>query len=352
MAAGRGIGADDLRSFTQGLFESAGMRAEHAHAIADILVWADLRGTESHGVERVPRYLDFIRLGHMATNAEPEVREMAGAAFIVEAHKAAGPIAMMAALDEAEKRARACGVAMGIINHTTHTGAIGYYAQIMASRGLAAIVMAAGMPLMAWPGTRAPSISTSPVSIGVPGGPNGATVLDMATAIAASGRLRKAIADKEPIPEGWALDDEGNPTTDPARATISLPIGGAKGAGLSLMIEILSGVLGAAPIVSEQAPVGVKRRHTSNGLIIAIDIEKFRPVSDFAGDVDLLAGVINGLPRTGPDADVRMPGERGEAEMRARMEKGIPLSARLRKTLADLGKERGVPVPPALAEHT
>ena len=201
---------------------------------------------------------------------------------------------------------------------------------------------------MAWPGTKVPSISTSPVAIGVPGGPDGVMVFDMSTAIAASGRLRKAVLDKKPIPEGWALDAEGNPATDPAKAVTSLPVGGAKGAGLSLMIEILAGVLGGVPVVEPMSRPGAPKPHSANGLVILVDVEKFRPVADFTADVDALANVVKGLARMSDAEPVRMPGERGNAELRLRQAQGIPLSARLAGDLAKLGHEFRIAVPAAL----
>ena len=223
---------DTLHRFVAAIFEAAGMAKEHAAKVADVLCWAEFRGVESHGVERIPRYLDLIANGQMNAAASLHIRDVAGAAFAVDADKASGLVAMSIAADEAEKRARAFGVSMGLVNRTTHTGAIGYFADRAARRGFAAIVMAAGMPLMAYPGTKVPSISTSPLAIGVPGGPSGAMVLDMSTAIASNGRLKKAIADKQPIPEGWALDEDGNPVTDPAKASVSQPNAGSFGVPL------------------------------------------------------------------------------------------------------------------------
>ncbi len=338
----------ELTRFVSDIFIAEGMSRDDAQIVADILVWADLRGVESHGVERVPRYVALMKGGQMQAAASPNVQEMAGAAFRIDGKKSLGPVGMMRALEAAEPRARAHGIAMGVLANSTHTGAIGYYAEWAAKRGLAAIIMAAGMPLMAWPGTKAPSISTSPIAIGVPGGPDGVTVFDMSTAIAASGRLRKAMLDKKPIPEGWALDADGNPATDPAKAVTSLPVGGAKGAGLSLMIEILAGVLGGTPIVAPMAQPGAARPHSANGLVILIDIAKFRPLAAFVDDVDMLANVLKSLACLGDAEPVRMPGERGTAELRHRQAQGIPLNARLAGTLAKMGVERDIALPESL----
>ncbi|MBM3609092.1 MAG: Ldh family oxidoreductase [Alphaproteobacteria bacterium] len=342
------ISHHELKDLVAAIFAAEGMSAEDAGVLADVLVWADLRGVESHGVERVPRYLQVVKQGHMDTRAVREIRDVAPAAFVMDARKSAGQAAMLQAMDEAMRRAKSTGVALGLVSRTTHTGAIGYFAEYAARKDMVAIVMAAGMPLMAWPGSKAPSVSTSPIAIGAPGGPDGVMVFDMSTAVAASGRLRKAQLDKQPIPEGWALDPDGNPTIDPAAAAISLPIAGAKGAGLSMMIEILASLLGGAPVVARLARPGAKRGHTANGLVIAIDAARFRPVQALAADVDDLAQIIKSLPHAAGAEAARMPGERGSAEMRARLAKGIPLSARLANELAQAARERDVNLPAAL----
>ena len=342
------VGYEVLKAFTSDLFAAGGMTRAHADIVAEVLCWAEFRDVGSHGLERVPRYLDLMAAGQMNARANPQVRDVAGAAFAVDADKASGLVAMTMALEEAQKRAKEFGVSMGLVNNTTHTGAIGYYADRAARNGLAAIVMAAGMPLMAWPGTKAVSVSTSPLAIGVPGGPSGAIVFDMSTAIASSGRLKKALLDNKPLPEGYALDKDGNPTTDASRAAISLPVGGAKGAGLSLMIEILASVLGASPITSKLAPPGAKRGHTANGLVIVIDVAKFRDLAGFTGDIEALVEVVKAMPRFADAEPVRMPGERGAAELAARMKAGTPLNARLRGELAKTAEKMGVAVPAAM----
>lgn len=344
------VSYDVLHGFVRDLFCAAGMPDGHADTVAEVLCWAEFRGVDSHGVERVPRYLELIANAQMNARAKLQVRDVAGAAFAIEADKASGLVAMTMALEEAMARAQRHGVAMGLAGNTTHTGAIGYYADTAAREGFAAIVMAAGMPLMAWPGTKGVSVSTSPLAIGVPGGPTGAIVFDMSTAVASSGRLKQALRNNQPLPEGYALDKDGNPTTDAGKAAISLPVGGAKGAGLSLMIEILASVLGASPITAKQAPAAAKRVHTGNGLVIVIDVAKFRDMAGFTGDVAALVDVVKAMPRFADAEPVRMPGERGAAELTARMAAGTPVNARLRGELAKKAEAMGVSIPAALQD--
>lgn len=339
------ISAVELAAFARRLFVAKGMADHDAALVADVLVWADLRGVDSHGVERLPSYLGLIERGAMNVAARPRLEDVAPAMFRIDADRAAGPVPMMQAMWEATQRARMFGIATGLVCRSAHTGAIGYYAQWAARRGFAAIVFGSGPPLMAYHGARAASLSTSPLAIAIPGGPDGVTTLDMASAVAANGKLKQAQREGKPIPEGWALDAQGQPTTDPAAAAIALPIGGPKGAGLGLMFECLTSVLAGAPLLATMLGPGNKPYHMQSEMVIAIDVAKFRAVESYAEDVDRLADVIRGLPLADPDQPIRLPGERGEAEARRRATVGVPLSPRLRRQLEELATASGVAAP-------
>jgi ureidoglycolate dehydrogenase (NAD+) len=341
------IAPADLGAFVSALFAARGMRPADAETVAEVLLWADLRGTASHGVSRVPNYLGMIDKGQLDPVAIPEMRVDLGAVFSLDAQRSAGPVAMMAGLAGAQTRARAFGIGMALVSRTTHTGAIGCYAEKAAQQGFAAIVLGAGPPIMAYHGARIPSVSTAPVAIAVPGGPSGAIVLDMASSIVANGRLKQAQQTNEPIPEGWALDADGRSTTDPAQASIPLPMGGAKGAGLALMNECLTSVLAGAPILSAMLGPNGKRAHVQNATIILIDIARFRPVDAFMSDIDLLSGIIHSLPRMEGVDEIRLPGERGAAEAARRRASGVRVSAKSWQDLVKVAGELGVP-PPAI----
>ncbi len=196
------IDAEQLAAFAAALFVSRGMAPAHAAQVADVLVWADLRGVDSHGVERLPSYLSLIERGQMNPVAAPRLDDLAPALFRIDADRAAGPVPMIMAADEAIRRARTFGVATGVVCRSAHTGAVGYYVQRAAREGFVAMVMGSGPPLMAYHGARVASLSTSPLAIGVPGGPDGAIVLDMATSVASNGKLKQAGARRSPF--HWA----------------------------------------------------------------------------------------------------------------------------------------------------
>jgi ureidoglycolate dehydrogenase (NAD+) len=331
----------DLTRFVAAIFTAKGMIPAQADQVAEVLVWANLRGTDSHGIARIPRYLAAMKRGHFDPVAAPVVTRLSDAAFQMECKFAAGAVAVRQALGEAMALADKSGIAFGTFTESTHTGAIGHYAEWAAAQGYIAIVIVTGAPNMAYHGAAAPSLATAPIAIGVPSAGGLPLLLDMATGIVPIGRVRQALAEGEEIPLGWALDEEGRPTTDPAKAAITLPLGGAKGSGLALMFECLTGILGAHPIL---ASAGTRRRG-QNGLVIAIAVERFRPLAAFMGDVGDLAGQIKALPRLAGIDEILLPGERGARCAEERRRAGVPIAAKSWQALSEIGAELGVALP-------
>ncbi|WP_431268030.1 Ldh family oxidoreductase [Dankookia sp. P2] len=234
------VAAPDLQAFAEGIFRSAGVGAEHASAWAATLVWANLRGVDSHGVLRIPRYLEWLGSGVINPAPAMVMRVAAGAVGLLDADRAPGPVAMMRAMEEAVAIARRLSLGWVVARDITHAGAVGHFALHAAQAGLIGMVMTASGPLMAWPGSRGAVVSTNPIAIAVPAGSRPPLLLDMSTASVALGKVMGAKDAGTPIPEGWGVDAAGHPTTDPARVATLLPMAGAKGAGLSLMIECLA----------------------------------------------------------------------------------------------------------------
>ena len=320
------VGADALRRFTRDVFVRVGMPEADAAVVADVLVWADLRGVDSHGVSRITMYLRLIDDGDMNLTPSMRTRTETSASVLIDANRAAGPIAMTAATSAAIRKAREAGVGLGLVRATTHTAALGYYTLMAAEEGMATIALAASGPFMAYHGTRAAGVSTNPISIAVPGGRHGPVVLDMATGVVARGKLVQAKKTERPIPAGWALDRDGNPTTDPQAALIPLPVGGPKGSGLSLMIELITSLLAANPIIAGALEGGADgARHRQNGLVLAIDLRRFGDPEAFRSEVDRVIAALKSLPQAPGALEVLMPGERGSRTLAARTRDGIPL---------------------------
>jgi LDH2 family malate/lactate/ureidoglycolate dehydrogenase len=341
--------AEALKHFATEIFVRAGMPEADAAVVADVLVWANLRGVDTHGVTRIPRYVELIAAGDMNPRPAIAIRTETPASVLIEADRAAGPIAMMRATTEAMRKARDSGIGLALVRATTHTAALGYYTLAAARKGMAAIALAASWPNVAYHGSRAAGVSTSPISIAVPGGDE-PVVLDMATSVVSMGKLNQAKRTGEAIPAGWALDKDGNPTTDPRAAQIPLPMAGPKGSGLSFMIECITSLIAANPLLAESlegTPEG--RRHRQNGLVIAIDLARFGDPEKFRREVERLVKALKSLPVDPEAGEILMPGERGRRTFERRSRDGIPIPRAIHDELQALAKRLGVAMFPSLS---
>ncbi|USQ84649.1 Ldh family oxidoreductase [Streptomyces phaeoluteigriseus] len=340
------VPAEELRAFAAALLEKGGLSADHARTTADVFVWAALRGVDSHGIARVPAYLDLLEKGVAHAGARIEVESSTPAAAVLDADRAPGPVALTAAADEAATRARRTGVAAVGVRGTVHTGAIGYYVSRIAEQGLVGIGFVAGMPNMGYTGVKGAAVATSPLAIAVPAASRDPLLLDMATATVALGRIRQAKASGTPLPEGVAATEDGTPTTDPDKAVMPLPLGGAKGSGMSLAFELLTSVLVGAPIFASfhsDDPAG--RKHRQNALLIAVDPAAFGGAEAFTEAVDSTLGTLKGLPVAEGAEGVFYPGERSAAVAADRGEKGIPVAPKVWRDLSERAERLGVALP-------
>ncbi len=347
-AAARRVGPQELGRFIRDILVKHGARAQDAEIVAEGLVWANLRGGDGHGVSRLPRYLKFLDSGDIDTQAQPRIVHDRGATLMIDGGHGFGPVAVMEGAARAVERAKATGVCFALIRNTAHTGAIGRYAQWIAERGCAALLMGAGPTLMAYHGARIASMATSPIAIAVPSS-KGVLALDMSSSTISNGKILQARAAGAALPAGTVLTATGEPTTDARQAEILLPLGGPKGSGLAFMFEMLASVLAAAPIQTPALGPEKRTRHTGNTAMLVIDIETFRPLHDFESDADALADVIKALPRQTGFDKILLPGERGSRSAAARGKNGIPIPEKLWDELAALAKADGVTMPEQLS---
>jgi len=345
---GIAVGHEELERFIRDALVAKGAREADAMMVADGLVWANLRGVDGHGVSRLPHYLEMIDAGDIDVKTRPRLVHDRAATFVLDGGHGFGPVAMMQAIALATERAEAAGVCFGLLRETTHTGAVGRYAQWIAERGCAAVIMVAGPAFMAYHGARVPSMGTSPIAIAVPSG-RGPIVLDMATTTISNGKIIQARATGAPLPEGTVLTRDGEPTTDPRRAEILLPLGGPKGSGLALMFEMLASVLAAAPIQARALGPEKRKRRTQNSAILAVDIAAFRPLADFMTDADRLAAVLKALPRQAGFDEILLPGERSGRTEAKRRKSGIPIPAKLWEELEAVAETNAVKMPVPLS---
>jgi len=222
---------DVLKKFSQEIFVRVGFTPEGAEVQADVLVWANLRGLDSHGVLRIPWYIELVEEGHMHARPNIQIQKETLATLLIDADFSPGPIVTVMAMRRVMEKARQVGIGWAIIRNTMHQGAMGYYSLMAAKEGMAGINWVCNPPNMAPHGAKAIGVHNSPISIAAPGKRHRPLILDMATSIAARGKIDLALDKGISIPESWALDKDGKPTTDPKQAAILIPAGGTRAPG-------------------------------------------------------------------------------------------------------------------------
>ncbi|MCZ6591437.1 MAG: Ldh family oxidoreductase [Alphaproteobacteria bacterium] len=338
------VTAEALKDFAARVFTACDVAPDDAALWADLLVWANLRGVDSHGVLRIPRYIQTLGSGDIHARPNITVDRRDGAIAVIDCDAAPGPVGMSRAMEEAIERAREVHIGWCVARNITHCGAIGYYAQIAAKAGMAGMVMIASRPMMAYHGASVAALSTNPLAIAVPGGAHPPLVLDMSTSTVSMGKVLEARDAGQPIPDNWGMDAAGRMTNDPNQVAMLMPLGGAKGSSLSLMLECLVSLMGANPLIEPLIRPGADPSgFRQNGLAVAIDIQAFVGLDDYGKQVDDLAEAITALPRADGVDEIYAPGERGDAVLAERMKNGIPLPQgtweRLAKAVQPLGVE-------------
>jgi ureidoglycolate dehydrogenase (NAD+) len=321
------IGKAELTAFVSAVFTAVGLSQEHAAEWAKMLVWANLRGTDSHGIIRIPRYIDLVNA--KSINASPNMRverKPGAAAVVLEADRAPAAVALTRAVAEAIVAAREVGVGWCAARHLTHTGAIGYFALQAAERGFAAIVMSASGPMMIYPGSRVAAVSSNPIAFAIPRRNGRPYLLDFSTGVVANGKIMGAADRGEEIPIGWGVDKDGRDTTDPKAVENVLPMAGIKGAGMSFMIECLTSLLLSEPrLAPDLESWSIGDDPFLNGSVVAIDPAAFGDRDRFLSEAERLGVAIAALARADGVDRIMLPGERGDAIWAEREKSGIPI---------------------------
>ena len=328
------VPAAKLEAFTAKAFEAVGISKAEAKSIAELMVRADVQGSEGHGVFRLPQYIRRIMGG--AVNIKPKIkveREAAGMA-LVDGDNGMGHLVMRYATEKAIEKAKSAGVAWVGVKWSNHAGPASLYACMPAERDMVGLYLAVGNAnhLPAWGGLDM-LLSTNPIAVALPAGQEPAIVLDMATTVAAYGKVKTKAQRGEMMPEGWMMDRDGRPLTDPKRANegFLLPIGGYKGYGLALIFGLLAGTLNGAAMGRDVVDFNADDTTPTNTghVIVAINVEAFQPVAEFKKSVDALVRDLRASKRL-PGVDrVRLPGEGSHAARADRAKNGIPLPAPL-----------------------
>lgn len=300
-----------IKKLSNEILTKIGVPKDEANIITDTVMYAHLRGKGTHGIGRYPIYARKVRENLMKAKTNLEVVSDSGAVMVLDANHGFGQVATFKGMEKAILKATENGVGVVGIRHSNSFGTSGYFVEMAAKENMVGIIFANSSPAIAPTGGNTSLFGTNPIGIGFPGSQNKpAIILDMATSKAARGKIRLAAKNDEQIPLGWALDKEGNPTTDPNKALEGsmIPIGDHKGFGLSLIVDVLAGALTGAAFGGDVKRLNHKDSLSNYGhLIIVLDISRFQSISEFTSKMEYLT---NQVKSAGDSDNVFLPGEK------------------------------------------
>jgi LDH2 family malate/lactate/ureidoglycolate dehydrogenase len=339
------IPARALTEFCRNLFIAAGTPERVAADVAASLVYADMRGVASHGVVRTAIYTQRLEKGLVAPHAEPVIERKDGSVMLIDGASNYGAYVGRKAMGHAIALADKLGVGCVGVRHSTHFGMAAFYARDAIARGKIAIVLSNASQIMPPPGGIRPFIGTNPLCIAMQTPFAAPFILDMATSVVARGKIMAAAARGEPIPEGWATDAGGRPTTDAQAALggLLLPLGGAKGFMISMAIDILCGVLtgaGFGPGVGNMYKNWTDEQDIGHFFLV-VDVERFMPFERFLERIGAYLTALKAEPRAPGVDELLYAGEIEHRLERKAMADGIELPPSVLADLRDLaGKYR------------
>jgi LDH2 family malate/lactate/ureidoglycolate dehydrogenase len=340
-----------LIAFCASLFERAGVPAADSKVVAESLVQADLRGVDSHGVVRTDIYLRRLEAGMINTDGKMEVNSD-GPVTLLDGNNHFGAVVGTKALELTLDATKKFGNAVVGVKGSNHFGTCAFYLQQAIRQDVIMIVLSNASQTMPPTGGIRPFIGTNPFSIGIPAGKYNPFILDMATSVVARGKIIVAAQKGESIPEGWAVDKSGNPTTD-AEAALEgsvLPLGGAKGYAISMFIDILCGVLtgaGFGKYVNNMYENWQEPQNVGH-FFMAFDITRFMPIDQFKARVDRYFDEIKAEPKAPGVNEILIPGEIEHRFTQERMAKGIELPPSVEQELTHWGHRFHVDLSEAL----
>ncbi|HUX86097.1 MAG TPA: Ldh family oxidoreductase [Chloroflexota bacterium] len=337
------INSSQLQRLVRAIFQRCGMTESHAMLLADSLVFADRRGVHSHGTMRVPEYVQKLTMGGVNPLGEPHTVQDNGICLVVDGGNSMGQIGAHYAMEQAIARARESGMAAAAVRGSNHCGSLAYFAIQAPPEGMIGIATTNALPTMAPWGGAEPILGINPVAIAIPALNELPIVYDAAFSASSHGKIRIYQQRGDALPEGWALDRDGQPTTDPAAAILGLlmPIGGFKGTALATIMGILSSLLSGASFGTELGNMTDGPRPGQDGhFVLALRISAFVDLDVFRSRVDRIIQEIHACRRAPGVAQIFAPGEPEYLSEIANERDGIPLTAAtldgLRRTAAEL----------------
>jgi len=307
-----------------------------AALVAESLVRADMRGIDTHGVHFLTLLASRVEAGMIQIPTHLKVVKNEGTTALIDGGDGLGQVAAHRAMEMSVEKARKFGMGSVAVRNTNHIGILAFYAILIAQQEMVGMVMCNGAASMPpWGGAEA-FFGTNPLSIAIPGGSGEPVVLDMSSSVVARGKIRRAERLKESIPLGWALDQNGEPTSDPSEAMKGtlVPIGGPKGYGLALMVDVLAGLLSGSQFGPDVRTFHQPLGPTGVGIfILAIDIDRFMPVRQFKGLMQSYTDSIKSLRKAKGVSRIYLPGEIESEKEKKSVEDGLELNDSLVKSL-------------------
>jgi LDH2 family malate/lactate/ureidoglycolate dehydrogenase len=337
-----------LRQMAEGILTAIGVPLSKASLVSESLVAATLRGVDSHGIHLLPHYVRQFRIGHIDPSADGHVVSASGACIQYDGEHGIGQHISAICSDHAIRLASEHGLGLAIVRNSNHFGAAAFWALRISARGMIGVVMSNASPSVPpWQG-REGRIGTNPICMSVPSTGAGGWLLDMATTTVAMNRIIRAAANNQAeIPFGWAMDSEGVPTTDTdtARHGLLMPLGGYKGSGLGVLVEILCGVLSGGAMSTEVGGLHLfDHMMNTSQAFLAIDVRRFMPLAQFQSRMEYLVTLLKSTaPAKGFD-EILIAGDPEWRTEALRLREGIPIDQGTWTALEALAAELGVPI--------
>ncbi|KAK1716392.1 malate/L-lactate dehydrogenase [Colletotrichum lupini] len=321
------VAASEARRLVEDILKGNGVPEENSKIVARCLVAADLRGVDTHGMNRIPSYMERVRQGVLNATAQPELKQVTPVVAHVDGKNGFGFVAAEMGMAAAIESAKTFGIGMASVSHSNHFGMSAWVVQQALDADMMSLVFTNSSPaLPAW-GGQSKLMGVSPIACGAPG-KDKPFILDMAPSVAARGKIYKAKRRGEKIPLDWALDAEGRPTDDPTAALggVMLPMGGPKGSALAIMMDVFSGVFSGSAFAGHVTnPYDPSKPADVGHFLVAIKPDLFMSLDDFRERMDYLYQRVVGSDKAAGVDRIYFPGEIEQLQQQEREKTGIPL---------------------------
>ena len=332
-----------LKELTENIFIRVGCSEWESKAVSELLLAADLRGVRSHGVIRIKQYTTKVKGGGARKNAPMEIERETPVTAILDAKGALGAVASERAIELARDKAKKNGISLVSVKNSNHFGMAGHWALKLASEDMVGFCGSNTSPSMPMPGSRERAIGNNPFALAYSGIKYKEICIDMACSVVAAGKVMDLASRGLPIPQGWFLDADGNPSNDPSQMRLLLPFGGHKGAGVALMIETLGCFLSGGPLAFEMNPQGSPElSENASQFFGCINIEAFRSLDEFKSDVDRCIDFYKNLKRVDNVDEIMYFGEIEYRHKASVLKEGVILPDTLLKEISEIAINLGI----------